>query len=242
MNSQMNSDPVVQRIRPHTKRNGRVFVVIGAGGLLLLLLVDAQLALPWPLHLCLAAFCLVTMALGIGKLIEPETSLEITPERMTYFHFRGSWQIDWDDIVRFDVPDIQRGLERQQVAFLGIRLRSYDAFLQQLSPRLAVHLVHQQRPLMLQAVRSEMPAHREYLDYVDVPDIYISDSGKRYRGVIATFAVRMQLMREMLGYDLYISQNALDRPLDDFIVHLKALQSTRLHHRTDDPQINASQE
>ncbi|MCC5880665.1 MAG: DUF2982 domain-containing protein [Idiomarina sp.] len=238
----MNSPSLVQRIRPHTKRNGRVFIVIGAGGLALLLFVDAQLALPWPLHLSLAAFCLVAMALGVGKLVEPETSLEITPSAMTYFHFRGSWTVNWEDIVRFDVPDVQRGLERQQIPFLGIRLRHYDNFLQQLSPRLAVHLVHQQRPLMLQALRSEMPAHREYLDYVDVPDIYISESGKRYRGVIATFAVRMVLMREMLGYDLYISQNALDRPLDEFIAHLKALQSTRLQHLSDHHQVNANQE
>ena len=230
MSKQVGTAPLMQKIRPHTKRNGRVFITMGVGGLALLLLIDGQLTLPWPLHLSLSGVCLIAIALGIGKIIEPETSLEITPTAITYFHFRGSWQLQWEDVVRFDIPDVQRGLERQQLAFLGIRLRNYDAFLEQLSPRLAVHLVHQQRPLMLQALRSEMPPHREYMDYVDVPDIYLSDSGKRYRGVIATFAVRMVLMREMLGYDLYIAQNALDRPLEDFVNHLKALQATRMQH------------
>ena len=227
---QADTSPVRQQIRPHTKRNGRAYIVFGGGGLLLLLLVDAQSPLPWPLYLCLASLCLIMLALGVGKLIEPDVSLEITPSAMTYFHLRGSWQVNWEDIVRFDIPKLQRGSEKHQIPFLGIRLRSYDALLEQLSPRLAVHLVHQQRSLMRQAMRTEMPEHREYFDYVEVPDTYQSDSGKLYRGVLATFAVRMILMREMLGYDLYIPQNAFDRPLDAFIAHLRDLQATRLQH------------
>lgn len=219
--------PVALRIRPHTKRNGRMFTVLGLGGLLLLLAVHSQVPIPWPLRLTLAGFCLVTIALGIGKLIEPDTSLEITPQQITYLHFRGQWQLPWDQIQRFDIPKVQRGMEQVELPFLAIRLRDYDQFLSALSPRLAVHLVHQQRPLMMQAIRSEMPAHREYLDYVDVPDVFTTDSGKTFRGVLATFGMRMLLMREMLGYDLYISQNALDRPLDEFIRYLKDLQNTR---------------
>lgn len=224
---------VTQYIRPHTKRNGRLFILAGAGGLALLLGVHSQYPLPWPIHLTLSGVCLVGIALGIGKIIEPEVSLEITPEHIRYLHFRGRWELSWADVQRFDIPYVQRGLEQVEVPFLGIRLRHYDTFLRQLSPRLAVHLVHQQRPLMMQAIRSEMPSHREYLDYVDVPDAFVSDSGETFRGVIATFAVRMTLMREMLGYDLYISQNALDRPLPEFISHLKALQSTRQRYMND---------
>lgn len=234
MHNETDAPALRQQIRPHTKRNGRAYIVIGSGGLLLLLLVDAQFPLPWPLYLCLASLCLITLALGVGKVIEPEVSLEITPSAMTYFHLRGAWRVNWEDIVRFDIPDLQRGLEKHQLPFLGIRLRSYDALLQQLSPRLAVHLVHQQRSLMRQAMRTEMPAHREYFDYVEVPDTYQSDSGKLYRGILATFAVRMLLMREMLGYDLYIPQNAFDRPLEAFMAHLKDLQATRLQHLDDE--------
>ncbi|RUO29653.1 DUF2982 domain-containing protein [Aliidiomarina soli] len=219
---------LVRRIRPHTKRNGSFYLLLGAGGLLLIALVHGQTELiPWPVRLCLASFCLITMALGIGKLVEPDTSLEITPDKIHYIHIRGRWTLAWDDIVRYNVPTVQYGAKRQSLAFLGIRLRHYDAFLQQLSPRLAVHLLHQQRALMTQAIRSEMPPHRQYTDYFEVPDYFVSETGKRYSGVLATFAVRMQLMRELLGYDLYIPQNAFDRPLLDFVAHLKALQQTR---------------
>lgn len=218
---------VTQYIRPLTKRNGRLFLIAGAGGLALVLAIHAAIEIPWPIRLTLCGLFVVMIVLGIGKLIEPEVSLEITPEAIRYMHLRGSWSLAWDDVLRFDTPKTQRGLELIELPFLGIRLRNYDRFLSQLSPRLAVHLVHQQRPMMMQAIRSDMPAHREYMDYVEVPDIFVTESGKTFRGVIATFAVRMTLMREMLGYDLYISQNALDRPLPEFIEHLKALQATR---------------
>lgn len=227
------SSPITQYIRPRTKRNGYLFMVTGIGSLALLMLVHSVYELAWPAHLTLAGACLVMIALGVGKIIEPETSLEITPTDITYLHFRGRWTLHWDDVQRFDIPKLSRGLEQIETPFLGIRLRQYDQFLSQLSPRLAVHLVYQQRPLMMQAIRSEMPPHREYLDYVDVPDVFVSACGNTYRGVIATFATRMSLMREMLGFDLYISQNALDRPLPEFINHLKALQATRQQHLED---------
>lgn len=218
---------VTQYIRPLTKRNGRLFIIAGVGGVALVVAIHAAIEIPWPIRLTLSGIFLVMIALGIGKIIEPEVSLEITPEDIRYIHFRGSWRLAWDDVLRFDIPHTQRGLEYSDLPFLGIRLRDYDRFLSQLSPRLAVHLVHQQRAMMMQAIRSDMPAHREYMDYVEVPSIFVTESGKTVRGVLATFAVRMTLMREMLGYDLYISQNALDRPLPEFIEHLKALQATR---------------
>lgn len=224
---------ITQYIRPLTKRNGRLFIIAGVGGLALVLAIHATVGIPWPIRLTLSGLFVVMVALGIGKIIEPEVSLEITPQDIRYLHLRGSWKLAWEDILRFDIPHIQRGLEYSDLPFLGIRLRDYDRFLTQLSPRLAVHLVHQQRPMMMQAIRSDMPAHREYMDYVEVPNIFVTESGQTFRGVIATFAVRMTLMREMLGYDLYISQNALDRPLPEFIGHLKALQATRQQYLDD---------
>lgn len=221
---------LVQKIRPHTKRNGSLFILIGSGAFLLTHFIHLQVTIPWSLRLCISAFSLIAVVLGVGKLAEPATSLEISPQYIRYLHFRGSWELQWSDLVRYDIPVITRGLKQHQTPFLGLKLRSYDAFLTQLSPRLAVHLIHQQRTLMMQAIRSEMPAHRSYTDYIEVADFYRSESGQQYHGLLATFATRMTLMREMLGYDLYIPQNAFDRPLDEFIVYLKALQMTRMQH------------
>ncbi|RUO26465.1 DUF2982 domain-containing protein [Aliidiomarina minuta] len=220
-----------QHIHPHTKRNGMTFCLLGAGALLLILYVHHNVVLlPWPLRLTLLAFALITLALGVAKLLEPATSLRISPQQITFLHRKGQWQLSWDDILRFDIPRVHRGLELQELPFLGFRLSSYDALLKQLSPRLAVHLLMEQRQLMIMALRSEKPAHKPYTDYFDVPDYFKSESGQVYRGVLATFAVRMQLMRELLGYDLYISQNAFDRPLEEFKTLLVELQTTRQQH------------
>lgn len=225
---------VTQYIHPQTKRNGSLFILIGGGGFVLLLLVDASSDLvPWPVRLCLSAFCLIALVLGIGKLLEPSTSMEITPGYIRYQHIRGSWVLPWADIQRFDIVTLRFGHESRQLPFLGIRLRHYEQFLEQLSPRLAVHLLHQQRALMLQSVRNQMPAHRQYTDYLEIPDYFLCDSGQRFTGVLANFALRMTMMRELLGYDLYIPQNALDRPLDDFIQYLHELEHSRQQHLND---------
>lgn len=222
---------LMQRIRPHTKRNGGSYVLLALVVVLTMAFTHSQvIPLPWPLRLSLICFALITVTLGVAKLFEPSTSLEITPQSIRYLHFKGSWQLPWDDIVRFDIPTIQRGLKRQPIPFLGFRLREYDRLLAQISPRLAVHMMNDQRSLLATAIRSEKPANRQYTDYFEVPDIFTSDSGQVYRGVIATFAMRMVHMRELLGYDILISQNAFDRPLEDFQQYLRQLQTTRQSH------------
>lgn len=219
---------VTQQIHPFTKRNGCLFILISGGGFVLLLLTDATTdSVPWPVRLCLSAFCLIALVLGIGKLIEPATSLEITPHSIRYQQIRGDWTVLWEDLQRFDIVTLSFGMDTRQLPFLGIRLRRYEHFLEQISPRLAVHLLHQQRALMLQAVRNQMPAHRQYTDYLEVPEYFLCDNGQRFTGVLASFAMRMTMMRELLGYDLYIPQNALDRPLPEFLSYLHELERTR---------------
>ncbi|MGX5913303.1 DUF2982 domain-containing protein [Aliidiomarina sp. Khilg15.8] len=222
---------LMQRIRPHTKRNGGSYILLAIVLVIAMAFTHTQVvALPWPLRLSLLCFALITIALGVAKLFEPSTSLEISPQSIRYLHFKGSWELPWDDIVRFDIPTLQRGLRRQPIPFLGFRLRQYDSLLEQLSPRLAVHLLNDQRSLLATAIRSEKPAHRQYTDYFEVPDIFTSESGRVYRGVMATFAMRMVHMRELMGYDLLISQNAFDRPLEEFQEYLRQLQDTRQSH------------
>jgi len=216
------------QITPHTKRNG-LAITLFAAILILVLLYLNQSTLNVPLAVFIAGFgfALVTGALGVAKLLEPPTSLQITPEEIQYIHRKGQWTLRWDDIVRFDIPRVRRGLEQHELPFIGFRLHSYDQFLQQLSPRMAVHLMIEQRQLMGVALRSEKPAHRDYAEYYDVPTRWKSPAGKTYTGVYASFAARMEYMRELLGYDLYISQNAFDRDPESFRAFLNELQQHR---------------
>lgn len=224
----MSHSPPSQLIRPSAKRNALVFCLAAAGLLclaLILRLLEVNVHLVgWVALLVSAAFILL---LGVAKLLEPEVSLLITPSELTFYQRRGFWRLGWDDILRFDVPRVHRGLQLEDLPYIAFRLRTDDAILKTISPRLAAHLILEQRHLIVLALRHEAPDRTDYTEYFDVPDKYVSDSGTVYTGVLAMFATRMQQLRELLGYDLYVSANALDRPLPEFRQFLQELQRTR---------------
>jgi hypothetical protein len=169
----------------------------------------------------------VLIFLGSAKIFEPPVSMSITPQAITYLHRRGTWQIQWDNILRFDIPRLHRGLELDSMPYIGFRLHDIEPVLQSITPRLAVYLLSEQRHLLIAALRHERPDLREYSPYFEVPERYKGASGTEYRGVQAMFAVRCEHFRELLGYDLFVSATALDRPPEEFITWLQQLKNTR---------------
>lgn len=180
-----------------------------------------------------AAFGLLYIAsaallfLGSAKVFEPPISFEITPEAIRYCHRRGHWQIFWDNIVRYDTPRVHRGLELDEVPYIGFALRDVEPLLADITPRLAVYLLSEQRHLLVVALRHERPDIQDYSPYFEVPDHFVAASGKIYKGVQAMFATRCTHFRELLGYDLFVPVSALDRPPEEFVAWLHALQNTK---------------
>lgn len=222
-------------VRPLAKRNGLVFCLAGVGIIVLALLMRlTAIDLPWQVWAIVLAFSGFLLLLGVAKITEPEVSLLITPSDIRYLHRRGTWRVDWDNIVRFDVPRVHRGLDLEDLPYVGIRIENEDLFLAEVSPRLAVHLVNEQRHLLTMALRREQPELGDYSDYFDIPTRYVSRQGIEYNGIKAMFATRMQQLRQLLGYDIYISESALDRPLDEFCSHLRELREHRPAAQQDD--------
>lgn len=219
---------VEKQVSPAAKGDALTFLILGVVVFAItMLLFLADLELPkaaWGL-LWIASAAL--FFLGAAKIYEPKVSLVINPETIRYEHRRGTWQIEWDNIVRFDVPRIAEFMKSEDLPYLGFRLRSIEPVLAQISPRLAVHLVSEQRHLLVAALRRERPDLHDYSPYFDLPDKYTAETGKVYRGVQALFAVRCEQLRELLGYDLYVPASALDRPIEDFVSWLKQLQDSR---------------
>ena len=215
-------------VTPYAKRNALAFC--GLSLLLFALLVFAHLVradIPVGVTVVVGATSGILLLLGIGKLIEPPVSLTITPEQITYLHRRGSWQISWENIIRYDVPRVSRLLDLEDAPFLGFRLHDVDEVLQSISPRLASALLFEQRQLLTMALRHQRPDQNDYSEYFEIPDRYVSPNGIVYKGLIASFAVRMHQLRDLLGYDLYVSATALDRDVYEFIAHLQQLQASR---------------
>lgn len=180
-----------------------------------------------------AAFGLLYIAsaalifLGSAKVFEPPVSLVITPQTIRYCHRRGDWQIHWENIVRYDIPRVHRGLELDELPYIGFALRDIEPLLATITPRLAVYLLSEQRHLLVVGLRHERPDIHDYSPYFEVPDRFVAPSGKIYKGVQAMFATRCTHFRELLGYDLFIPISALDRSPEDFLRWLRALQQTR---------------
>ena len=215
-------------VTPHAKRNAIAFC--GLSLLLLFIIVFAHLVrndIPSGITVVLGATSGILMLLGIGKVIEPPVSLSITPEQITYLHRRGSWTISWDNIVRFDVPRVNRMLDLEDAPYLGFRLYDIDEVLQSISPRLASALLFEQRQLLTLALRHERPDQNDYSQYFEIHERYVSPQGQTYKGLIACFGARMEHMRGLLGYDIYVSANALDREIYEFKAHLQKLQASR---------------
>ncbi|GGD61050.1 DUF2982 domain-containing protein [Lacimicrobium alkaliphilum] len=213
------------RIRAGAKRNG--FTLCLAGTVALLLSAMWLAWMPELLRLAgifLTSASLVTILIGWLKIREPAYSFELTPEKFRYLHRFGGYSLDWDNIQRIDIPRLHTGLTHEPMELVGIRLKSYDPLLEDISPRLASNILMQQRPLLLQAHRQNCTSGGCYSDTLIEDDSYKSAQGKQYLGMLAMLANRMGRMREAFGYDLYLYSSELDREEQEFVALLKACQ------------------
>lgn len=206
-------------IRPDTKRNGISLSLMGA--VLLLLGLMLLLTGNWFAQGLLSFFLgAVATILGVAKLIEPEVSIELSCDGIEYHHRRGKWFITWDNIQRIDIPRVSQGVEMIELPYIGVRLKYINPVLDNISPRLATGLLTEQRPLLMTAAaQDELMEHLEH--YLSSEFAPLVVNGERYRGVLAMFGHRCELLASHLGYHLYIPRDCLDREPREFVILLK---------------------
>ena len=214
-------------IRAQAKRGALASIAVGCSGLL----VGALLLMWAPDLLRLVAIFtisagLVGLLLGWSKLREPKHSVVLSKTHIIYYHRLGQWQTHWSNIARIDVPQVHIDLEYHPLAVVGIRLRSYEALLDSMSPRLMNNIMLEQRSLLLQAIKGQVEENRDFDDHLLEDDKFTSEDGKLYRGLRAMFANRMSKLRHSLGYDIFINVAELDRPTAEFVKLLRQCQQT----------------
>lgn len=168
---------------------------------LLLLTPDLLHSSAWVL---LLICCLLGLLAGYAKLTEPFYVVELDQQGFCYIHHKGHWRIPWTGLFFVAVPE----LDGKQIAYIGVKLKSYDDFLAQLQPRLAVHLMVEQRHLLIAALGSNCPSGTCPTDLMVEVGEY-RGTARSYKGAIAMFARRMQLLRQLTGFDLFIPMNAI---------------------------------
>nr|WP_275974236.1 DUF2982 domain-containing protein [Shewanella pneumatophori] len=203
-------------IKPVIKRNGITFSVFGCIGVVCgvsLFLLGSEFFAPGIICFALGIIALV---LGFSKLAEPEVSLKLSDEGFTYFHRRGQVSVSWDNVQRMDQPRVTQGIDTVSLPYIGVKIKHMSPVLETISLRLAAGLLTEQRPLLMTAstqdedlsvLENQMSA--EFTPFIEDND--------RFKGVLAMFGHRSKLLGNHLGYHLYISTDALDRPVDEFI-------------------------
>lgn len=218
-----------EHIQPQVRRNG--LTLLCCGGLLsalffvLLWLVAGK---PGLAAYILLLGSLMMAFIGWLKLNEPPISLSLCQHTLHYHHRYGGWALKWHNIQRIDQPRVHVGWELEPLPYIGFKIKRYDEFLALITPRLAVHLLTEQRPLLLQALQREQ--HHEHTKRGHDPmagielleeSRFCSPDGQHYEGVLAMLAQRMSRLRQLLGYDLLIPVGSLDREPDAFIKLLR---------------------
>nr|WP_303809884.1 DUF2982 domain-containing protein [Aeromonas media] len=173
----------------------------------------------------------MTILVGALKLAEPHFSLSLCQDCLQYHHKYGGWILKWRNIQRIDQPRIHLGWDLVPLPYIGLKIKDYDDFLTLITPRLAVRLLTEQRAVLLQAISSErldcltggcgsgLLGEGLLGEGLLEESRFRSPSGQQYDGVIAMLGNRMARLRDLLGYDLLVPDNSLDRPPADF-VHL----------------------
>ncbi|GGW78707.1 DUF2982 domain-containing protein [Alteromonas halophila] len=221
------SQPIL--IRATSKRNGITSVIIGLAGVLLSMLWFA-LTPDW-LFLAgvfLTSASIVALLIGYFKLREPEHSIEISPDVIHYQHRLGNWMIDWENVQRVDCPRVRHGIEHVDLETIGIRIKEYGPFLKSVSPRLATHLLMEQRPLLFQNKDENCPSGSCYEQSMFDDKHFTLPDGEVFTGIKAMLANRMMQLRERLGFDVYVSASELDRTPGEFVSLLRDCQQARI--------------
>ncbi|NHI00634.1 MULTISPECIES: DUF2982 domain-containing protein [Oceanimonas] len=216
-----------QHIEPMSRRHGPTLILAGSAGLLVLLPLLYWLGNRGQLVLVfLLLACLVTLVLGLLKLREPVYSFSLSEDNLHFHHRIGGWSLHWSNIIRVDQPRVNSGLELVSLPYVGIKIRNYDEFLPLMTPRLIVHLLTEQRPLLAMGVRHGAIDRARLQDWLIEDNHYRSAAGRHYHGLAAMLGHRMSHLRELYGYDLLVHESNLDRDSADFVQLLRHYLAT----------------
>ncbi|PKF49051.1 DUF2982 domain-containing protein [Enterovibrio nigricans] len=162
---------------------------------------------------------IASLGIYISKVVdEHRLSFSLSDMHIQHHTRKGGWSVKWSDIREIGVPSVSQDGWHQPLPWIGIRLNNYEPFLDGISFRLASQIIMEQRGLLLSAYRrAEEPINSKLEDMMFDDKPYVTASGKVYKGLIAMLANRMSYTRELLGYDVFVSEDLLDRPLNDFV-------------------------
>ncbi|QDP01398.1 DUF2982 domain-containing protein [Thalassotalea sp. PS06] len=207
-----------KNIRAINKRNGLFLTLLGTVLLLIMLLIGQywwQSLKIQMIFLYMASF--VVFFIGILKLREPDYSYQLDSKGLTHTHRCGRWQIDWRNIQRVGAVKPDMSTMDKRLSYTGIKLKDIRPLAETISPRLANRLLHEQKPLLIVALKHDQLNMKQAI--IDFEPFKLD--GKIYKGPLAAFLHRTQALDKAYGFHLFLADDTLDRHPDEFIELLK---------------------
>ncbi|KJY80897.1 DUF2982 domain-containing protein [Vibrio nigripulchritudo] len=184
---------------------------------------------------CLIAFFLLILSPGIQQallslfgliaffvvthfLIEKsKVSFTLTATHFQQHMFKGGWVVRWNNISHIGVCTYSQEGWHQPIPWIGIKLKDYEPYLDNICPRISTQILLEQRSLLYLGLKQMDNKNIPFEDIVLDSKPYESSNGEQYTGLQAMLANRMAYQRENFGYDIFISTSDLDRSGDEFV-------------------------
>lgn len=215
------------KIKPIANYHGLFLITLGAILLIVFVTIGYQfnhseLAQYRLALLFLTLVSLVIIFIGVVKKIEPEYAYVLAPEFISYQHKYGHWKIAWCDIQSIDNIKLHSGLMFKHLPYIGIKLTPETYLEKMISPRLASRLIHEQRPLMLNAITNQLlPFEQAQINFSP----FINTQNEETKGPIAAFMHHSNALQQAYGFHLYLPVSSFDRPSEEFLQLLKSCQA-----------------
>lgn len=194
-------------------RHGMVLTLSSSLVFILLLTIGQYFWLSAKLPLIfLVLVALIGLIIGVVKIIEPQYSFLLSPKSLKFIHRKGVWSLPWDVIRNVRPVTNVSGITTEELAYIGVSLTNIKEVATRIPPRLANHLIHEQRPILLYCVSRGLLTIEEVV--VNFNEFVIEQ--QRLKGPVAGFLHQCALLHRIFGAHLFISQTCIDRSMDEF--------------------------
>lgn len=152
---------------------------------------------------------------SVPKLLRRKVPMVLAPHGLEQRYAEGTSSIPWGDIERVGIVSIARN------KMVGIRLKTYDHYLDSMSPSLAEFITKSlpyARLLSRATSLLDVPTAVRVWSKVEGHDLKGALHGL---GKVGSLAQALLWAREQFGYDLVFSWVEIDRPARDFVTLLE---------------------
>jgi len=204
-------------ITPQSTKHAKFILLAGSILLCCCLLLNVFFWVNYKIQLMFMLFTsLIVLFIGILKTTEPKISYRLTRKNLYFNHRNGTWHQEWSDIIK--IGEIFTTSERGtlQLPYLGIKLTGLESIAENISPRLANKLLHEQKELYRLAIINNLITGDKSI--ICFAPIVVNN--KTYKGPVAAWLYRTIQLNTAFGYHLYLSEGTFDRNSNEFLVLL----------------------